>query len=357
MINSLRKDSHITRGFCIPNFTLPPADNTGAGNRNEYRIATENNSVGISVKKPAEINFRGLSSGLLANSKYMKPLVDAAREVEGKGKGKHKLVVNLINGAVEMVQGKEGSEAGGKVKSFVNTHREKLKALLKQAQEMVNDEFKKDPLQGDKFTAKVNETIDNAVDAFPATENAPKLYKKEWFHKFLKMADDNSAVFGALFALILTGIFRPAAIMALPGNKKNADDKKYAAAHSIASGVISYGISLIISQPLSKAIGKIEENKDKYFKGENLKYFESGRVFNASKSYVNILHEAIIAPPRAAITIALIPVILKYLFGWEKKKSNTQIKNPQPLQNNVAKPEIQNKAPEIKLGGQNNANC
>lgn len=321
MTNSLRKDSHIALGFSIPKNAVPYYNSTGARVRKQYNSAPVSDSVRISVNKPAEINFCGLSSGLLANSKHMKSLVNAAREVEGKDRGKHKFVVGLINGAVEMVQGKGGkSETGGKIKTFVDANKEKLSALVKHAEDIVKDEFKKDPLKDDKFVAKVKETIDAAADAFPAIEKAPRLYKKQWFHNFLQMADDSQAVFGALFALILTGIFRPATIMALPGSKKNADDKKYAAAHSIASGVIAYGISLIISQPLAKAIEKLEENKGKYFTGENLKYFESGRVFNASKQYVNILHEAVLAPPRAAITIALIPVILKYLFGWEKKK-------------------------------------
>lgn len=321
MTNSLRKDSHIALGFPIPKNAVPYYNSTGARVRKQYNSAPVSDSVSISVNKPAEINFCGLSSGILANSKHMKSLVGAAREIEGKDRGKHKFVVELINSAVEMFQSKGAkSEAGGKIKAFVDSNKEKLSALIKHAEDIVKDEFKKDPLKGDKFVAKVKETIDGAADAFPSTEKAPRLYKKQWFHNFLKMADDNSAVFGALFALALTGVFRPAAIMALPGDKKNVDDKKYAAAHSIASGVISYGISLIISQPLSKAMEKIEKNKSRYYSGENLKYFESGRVFNASKQYVNILHEAVIAPPRAAITIALIPVILKYLFGWEKKK-------------------------------------
>lgn len=321
MTNSLRKDSHIALGFSIPKNAVPYYNSTGVRLRKQNNSAPVSDSVSISVNKPAEINFCGLSSGLLANSKHMKSLVAAAREVEGKDRGKHKFVVELINCAVDMVQGTSGSsQSGGKIKAFVDSNKEKLNGLIKHAEDIVNDEFKKDPLKGDKLVAKVKETIDGAADAFPATEKAPRLYKKQWFHNFLKMADDNSAVFGALFAVVLTGIFRPAAIMALPSNKKNADDKKYAAAHSVASGIIGYGVSLIISQPLSKAIEKIEKNKSKYFSGETLNYFESGRVFNASKQYVNILHEAVLAPPRAAVTIALIPVILKYLFGWEKKK-------------------------------------
>lgn len=334
MTNSLRKDSHIALGFSIPKNAVPYYNSTGARVRKQYNSAPVSDSVRISVNKPAEINFCGLSSGLLANSKHMKSLVNAAREVEGKDRGKHKFIVGLINSAVEMVQSKGGkSEAGGKIKTFVDANKEKLSALIKHAEDIVKDEFKKDPLKGDKFVAKVKETIDGAADAFPSTEISPRLYKKQWFHNFLQMADDSQAVFGALFALILTGVFRPATIMALPGNKKNADDKKYAAAHSIASGVIAYGISLIISQPLSKAMEKIEKNPDRFLKDEKLAYLRKSRAFNAARQHVNILHEAVLAPPRAAITIALIPIILKYLFGLEKKKSHKQGEVAQKIQN------------------------
>lgn len=357
MINSLRKDSHITRGFCIPNFTLPPADNTGAGNRNEYRIATENNSVGISVRKPAEINFRGLSSRTLANDAEFKTLVEAAKEIIGKGKKQFKGVMQLMKDAADhllpQVQ-KEGEKPKAPkkptetVKKFVDSNKTLLQKMVDWAKELtlkdteckIKDLVKVvDPNNPSMHTLEEvlnegklrSETIDSI---YYATEAVPAIGKKHWYaknpylNKFLELADGNSIAFGATFALVLTGVFRPAAIMSLPGDKKNKDDSKYAAAHSIASGVIGFIVSSVVSKPISDAIKKVIDKPQIYIRGKNGKldynmaaYYASDLKANSAvKHWVTRSVDIVTAIPKAFITIALIPPILKYVFGWEKKK-------------------------------------
>jgi hypothetical protein len=77
------------------------------------------------------------------------------------------------------------------------------------------------------------------------------IYKDGLFEKILELCNENTVIAQNLVALVLATTFRPLAIMSLPG-KKDKDDKKFASAHSIASGVIGFGFSSLIMSPLDK---------------------------------------------------------------------------------------------------------
>lgn len=169
----------------------------------------------------------------------------------------------------------------------------------------------------------VNKPAEPSFSGFSNAKNQ-WIFKSERVKNFLLMATNNQAVFGNFFALGLTCLLRPAAIMALPTDKKNVDDKKYAAAHSIASGVIAFGLSFIISHPISVALKKIISNPDGFIQNKASGFLKDPKKFNAARTVINMLPEAIIAPPRAILTVALIPLILKHVFGWEKAKKQTK---------------------------------
>ncbi|SRR5574344_950160 len=192
-------------------------------------------------------------------------------------------------------------------------------------------------------------------------------------HKALEFISNNSAVCLATVALFLGGILRPITIMGLPG-KKDIDDKKYASGHAIASAIIGFVTTSILLSPVSKALKKVgdrpweflcEVSDDVKKFGKNLvkqdlspeeiekaiigkvnegrkenpikslaeiakpklKYlFEEGKAFQnanafrtASKTF-NLGVDFILAIPKATLTIALIPPILKHVFGLEKGK-------------------------------------
>jgi len=161
----------------------------------------------------------------------------------------------------------------------------------------------------------------NAKATEKVAHNVPKIYTSKAVKKFLEMAADSQAVFDATYAIGLTCFLRPASIVVMPSDKKNKDDNKYAAAHSIASGVIAYLISVVVSKPIADSLKKIAKNKDTFIKTPSTQYLKEEKAFTAAKNYVNLIPNALISPLRATITIALIPVILKYIFGLEKKKS------------------------------------
>ena len=156
--------------------------------------------------------------------------------------------------------------------------------------------------------------------------NAMKFYKSKGLKNVLEFAEQQQLVFSAAFALVLTGIFRPAAIMTLPG-KKNQDDKKYASAHSIASGVIGFVLSSILFTPVSDAINELKNNPKDFIKKESY-LFKNEVAFERAKVYLDRIPDIATSIPKGILTVALIPVILKHVFKWEKKKTEPKEAEP-----------------------------
>lgn len=213
------------------------------------------------------------------------------------------------------------------------------------------------------FTGK-SETAANIMD---------KTLSSKWFGKFAQYSNEHNIASSALIALGLAGILRPAAIMALPGDK-DRDDKIYAAGHAMASAIIGFIVATIITSPFDESIKKVFGNPEKYMKQpqaakgkkppltilrinnmiaklekrvitEKTAYYYDAMLKNLTKqkNAMNTLAKNIpewfIGVPRAILTIALIPPILKYVFGLEKKKKkNVEIKMDIPQMNFITKP-------------------
>lgn len=209
--------------------------------------------------------------------------------------------------------------------------------MLQSRNSMTSDCLKKNLSEGVRknvMTKSVSKNCEKIMRE-PAKINFCGLSPKgNWFYKsdavkwILSNAADKQLIFDAAFALILTCILRPASIVILP-SKKNKDDQKYAAAHSIASGVIGFAISNIVFTPISNAIKKIKENPKDFIKDKDLLQLDKkGEVSlnKTAKTYIDRLPDIVGSVPKGILTIALIPPILKYGFGWEKKnKEKTKV--------------------------------
>lgn len=192
-----------------------------------------------------------------------------------------------------------------------------------------------------------------------------KILTSNWFNKFLEITEEHNVATSAFIALILAGILRPITTMALPG-KKDKEDKIYASGHAIASGIMGFIVSTILTSPLDGALTKTFEASEKIAGLKDLKQGETIEQFkkyssktlvewfkkikevkdagddalktdkkaakilkkkaDAMKTLLKNMPDWIISVPRAMLTIALIPPILKYVFGIEKKKKGA----PQP---------------------------
>ena len=216
-------------------------------------------------------------------------------------------------------------------------------------------------------------------------EAAVKTIKKggiltsKWFNKLTEYSNEHNVATSALIALGLAGVLRPATIMTLPG-KKDKEDKIYASGHSMASAILGFVASVIITSPLDGAVkklfgtngylkdkdGNIIKDKDgnpqilskklvellekeKALEAKANLRDETGKIVDKAareaykavqkhRSALEVLSKNIpdwiIAVPRSILTIALIPPILKYVFGVEKKKKP----EPQKETNNMTNP-------------------
>ncbi len=163
-------------------------------------------------------------------------------------------------------------------------------------------------------------------------------------NKVNPLCDGDTVIAQNLVALILAGVFRPAAIMTLPGDKKNLKDKMYAAAQAISSGVIGFIFSTILMYPLGQGVKKfktavkavngndlgklsaktVQRLKDIY-KVSNLKDLEASKAFKNTTKILDMGPDVFaFGILKACLTIAMIPPILKY-FGWEKSKPQSVV--------------------------------
>ncbi len=153
------------------------------------------------------------------------------------------------------------------------------------------------------------------------------IYNNKIFKKGLEFAADNGALFVATASLALSTVARPIAIMSTP--KTDKENKKYAAAKSLASSAVGYGIMLCASLPLVKAVKQIDENPSKFLKSEtikNLKYGEKSLSKSPKYNFATQLFKLglgfLIAVPKSILTCALIPPLMKNIFG--KKSANNE---------------------------------
>jgi len=79
--------------------------------------------------------------------------------------------------------------------------------------------------------------------------------KSKTFNKFLKSAIENPGMFEALIALGITCTARPLTILATPGAEK--EDKQYASAQSVASGITGLAFAYTLFDPIKQGLDNI----------------------------------------------------------------------------------------------------
>lgn len=277
----------------------------------------------------------------LANTEEIAKLVGAAREVVGK---KAKDVNKLVSSAVgEMMNG----SAGEAVKKLSEKNAEiipAIKTVAAKAHGMAGSQMieevraakalgKAATFDAKNVASRAMGVVGSALEDYKAVEGG-KFLKNPKFHKVLETANANSAVFNAAFALGLAGILRPATIYAMP--TKNKDDNAYAAGHSISSGLIGFAAAMLINNPVSKAIKNVTSNPSKYLKEETIQNLGKmtkdglkGKKVDIATKYINLGTELLFAIPQACLTVALVPIMLKKVFGLEKGKGKVAKQQPQ----------------------------
>ncbi len=150
--------------------------------------------------------------------------------------------------------------------------------------------------------------------------------------KGLEKVSEHGTSFAAGTSLAMSLTVRPFAINATPDVEK--ENKQYAIANSICSGVIKFGIVEAIALPIENAVKNIDQNPEKYLKPQTIKYLqETSKKLVESKSYklstqiMKLSTGFITAIPKSMLTIALIPIIMDKLFNIRKNDKKQKFEN------------------------------
>lgn len=154
----------------------------------------------------------------------------------------------------------------------------------------------------------------------------------------LEKISEHGATFGAAICTIMPLTVRPLAILATPNVEK--ENKLYACANSICSGLAKFGIVAAVSLPIEHFVKKIDKNPDKFLNEKTLKDLARAGDITKNKEYklatqiIKLSSNFVMAIPKSMITIALIPVIMGKLFNHKFSKDaideKNNIKNYQP---------------------------
>jgi len=168
------------------------------------------------------------------------------------------------------------------------------------------------------------------------------IYNNKFFKKGLEFAADNGALFVATTSLALSTIARPLAIMATP--KTDKENKKYAAAKSLASSAAGYLLMLTVSLPLAKSIKKINKSPSKYLKQETINALKSNEKIITESSKYKFATQLfklglgfLIAVPKSIMTCALIPHFMENIFNKKQKKDISFTGGSNKLAKNIGK--------------------
>ncbi len=153
-----------------------------------------------------------------------------------------------------------------------------------------------------------------------------KILKNKIFLKGLEKISDHGTSFFAATSLIMSSSVRPLAITLTPDTEK--ENKQYAIANSISSGIIKFGIVESIALPLELIIKKINKNPEEYLKPKTLERL-SPRAYELITQTLKLGVGFITAIPKSILTVALIPIIMDSLFKKSLKLSSEKEKQIQ----------------------------
>lgn len=152
-------------------------------------------------------------------------------------------------------------------------------------------------------------------------------YNNKVLKKGLEFAADNGALLQASITLGFSMFVRPISISLAPQTEK--ENKIMACAKSIASSSTQFLLTLGLSLPIVNATSQIGNNPQKYLKPEtinnlqnNAKKLRGAKEFEFATQIFKIGLGGLIAIPKALLTAALMPFILKKIFHSETTSKN-----------------------------------
>lgn len=147
-----------------------------------------------------------------------------------------------------------------------------------------------------------------------STKFTTRLLKNKTLLNGLEKISEHGTSFSAGTSLLLSLTVRPFAIHSTPDVEK--ENKQYAMANSICSGLIKFGIVEAIALPIENAVKNIDKNPQKFLK--NSENFTGTKGYKLVTQLFKLGTGFLTAVPKSMLTIALIPVIMDKLFSQNK---------------------------------------
>lgn len=184
------------------------------------------------------------------------------------------------------------------------------------------------------------------------------IFNNKLFNELLEGFENQTALAQNGVALIVAGGLRPATNIAMASDK-DREDCVHAATHSISSGLVGFGVTCSVMKPFTDAVKRFKNTPEKYLEESMAGFYkidhigsrrvQGSKIFKATCKMTEFIPEIIIGVPKAMLTIALIPPILKYCFGIEKKKKHEEAEpKPQLAMAETQKDSVKDRALEIK---------
>lgn len=145
----------------------------------------------------------------------------------------------------------------------------------------------------------VKQVIESANKTFLDKVADSKVIKKtlgsDFFNGILDKTSKEEVLVNSVTALGVCCALRPATLLAFPGDK-DKDNCKFAAAHSISSGVWGLVVPLLLVKPFTSGIGHAMKNMEKHFSDKTLKQMYPHLNMDSVKDGIDKVGKAIRKP-------------------------------------------------------------
>ena len=178
------------------------------------------------------------------------------------------------------------------------------------------------------------------------------LASNETFNKLLDFTEKNESKMSAILSLGLAGVLKPICVLAMPGAEK--EDKQMTATKNCLSACVGHMLTCAILDPISAGVNRFLDNPGAYLKDDKKGLIEQftkdkaeafkvhttqelrsltykTNTYNAFKTTYKKSLGLIVAPLKPAITIALVPHVMKFLFGDKKKQKAEEAMKQAPI--------------------------
>lgn len=164
----------------------------------------------------------------------------------------------------------------------------------------------------------------------PNNPNFTGALNNKFLLKGLEKISEHGMSVGAGTSLVMSLAVRPLAIHATPDVEK--ENKQYAIANSVCSGIIKFGMVEALALPIENAVKKIDKNPRKYLKNTPKKFVNS-RSYELGTQIMKLGTGLVTAIPKSMLTIALIPVLMDKIFNTRPNDDKKKETSPKPPAN------------------------